>query len=125
MILIFIGLLVVILSFNFFQLAYQVNGINRLVINTPLTIIEVHTDLFNDMILSFNREEVKKDFDKYYSQIAQYTDKYKVNYAFYDYVNQICVKNTCYSVKVIIDAELLLNFKYHREMSYRITATNE
>ena len=46
MAMIFFALLVVTLSFNFFMISYQVNGINRLVYGVPVSLFETSLNLY-------------------------------------------------------------------------------
>ena len=42
-----ISFLVVTLSFNFFMMSYQVNGLNRLVMNAPISLFETAIELMD------------------------------------------------------------------------------
>ena len=42
-----ISFFVVVLSFNFFMLSYQINGINRLVLGTPIALFETAINMYN------------------------------------------------------------------------------
>ena len=42
-----ISFFVVVLSFNFFIMSYQINGINRLVMSAPLALYETAINLFD------------------------------------------------------------------------------
>ena len=46
MIAIFISFFIVVLSFNFFVISYQINGINRLVLSAPISLFETAINLF-------------------------------------------------------------------------------
>ena len=46
MVAIIISLLVVVISFNFFMMSYQINGINRLVMSVPISLYETAINVF-------------------------------------------------------------------------------
>ena len=42
-----ISFFVVVLSFNFFMMSYQINGVNRLVMSVPISLYETAINLFD------------------------------------------------------------------------------
>ena len=58
MVILFIAFLLVVLSFSFFMVSYQINGVNRLVLSAPLSLFET------SIILYDIDEEIGPVFDK-------------------------------------------------------------
>lgn len=123
MILIFIASIVAILSFNTFLVAYQINGINRAIIFTPISLIEASSSVDTDKNIPYiNQELLMNSLTHYYDcEIGRYTKDYAVYYYFYnnDKVSY-CVQNNCSFVEVEIDAQLMNSYHYHRVMYYGV-----
>ena len=59
-----ISFMVVVLSFNFFMMSYQVNGLNRLVMNAPISLFETAIELMDinkDKGPIFNKDVLERN----------------------------------------------------------------
>ena len=121
MILAYFGAVVLIFSFQFFSLNFSIQGLNRTVIYTPI-------ELFYPEIVSDNGEatiEVKAfeaQMMSYYDrEIRKYTNDYQVSFYYYNPDNEaMCIRKWCKAVEITVNANLILNYKYHRVMFYEI-----
>lgn len=125
MVILLVGLTFLILSFSSYGLAYQINGINRVIISTPISIFEasiLHDLDVDDQDVRFSKEILKDKTRKYYGfQISKYTDDYIVDFYFYNPDNEsLCVDDDCYAVEISISANLMFNYEYERTLKYEI-----
>ena len=107
MAMIFFALLVVTLSFNFFMISYQVNGINRLVYGVPVSLFE--TSLEEKLTSYFN------------ALMKRYADDYTLDFYYYNPSNHsLCVSENCSAIEVTVEANLVLNYHYEKTLFYEI-----
>ena len=127
MIIMFIALLLMVLSFGAFTLSYQINGMNRLFIYTPLSIVEKCVIVQGDNSLNFYTLKMKVELEKYYdSKIPAYTDDYVINYYFYRPLNHsYCRDNYCKALEVSVEATLNFNYKYTRTIYFEVAKMYE
>ena len=125
MIAIFISFFIVVLSFNFFVISYQINGINRLVVSAPLSLYETAIDLFEI------DEEIGPVFDKgilvdnitsYFDfHMPRYTNDYSLLFYYYNPTDHsIELSDNAKAVEVEINASLTLDYHYEKTMYYEI-----
>ena len=88
MVAIFISFFVVVLSFNFFMISYQINGINRLVLSAPLSLYETALNLFEideDVGPTFDREILEDNITSYFNyHMPRYTNDYTLSFYYYN-----------------------------------------
>ena len=122
-----LAILVIILSFGLFTLSYQVIGMNRLIIYTPITEIERFVLVEGDNKLHFYDQQVRVNLDLYYQEkIHEYTNKYEVKYYFYHKEDHsYCAYNFCDSVEIEVDATLYMSYQYHRKIYFEVRNQNE
>ena len=79
MIAMFISFFVAFLSFNFFMISYQINGINRLVMSMPLSLFETAINMFEideDIGPAFDKEILLDNLSSYFDyHFVKYTDE--------------------------------------------------
>lgn len=125
MIAIFISFLLVVLSFNFFVVSYQINGINRLVLSAPLSLFETAINLFEideDIGPVFDKTILVDNLTLYFDyQMPRYTEDYSLSFYYYNPIDHsIELSENAKAVDVIIDANLALNYHYQKTMYYEI-----
>ena len=120
-----ISFFVLVLSFNFFMLSYQINGINRLVLGTPIALFETAINMYNideDEGPYFIKEKLEDNLTSYFNySIVKYTRDYNVSFYYYDpSTGAICLDDETIAVQVTVSAELILSYTYQKTMSYEI-----
>ncbi len=125
MIAIFISFLLVVLSFNFFVVSYQINGINRLVLSAPLSLFETAINLFEideDIGPVFDKTILVDNLTSYFDyQMPRYTEDYSLSFYYYNPIDHsIELSENAKAVDVIVNANLALNYHYQKTMYYEI-----
>ena len=125
MISVFIALFIVVISFNFFMLSYQINGVNRLVISTPIALFETAINLFD-----INEEEgpyfikdiLEDNLTSYFNySIRKYTEEFIIDFYYYDpTTGAMNLNEEIKAVELIVKANLTLNYRYQKTMFYEI-----
>ena len=130
MIILLVGLAFLILSFSSYALAYQINGLNRIVLTAPISIFEsciTHdlTSLTKPTVL-FSKDLVLKKLQRYYSmELSKYTDDYSFEIYFYNKADDsMCINDECEAFEVTFDATLIYQYQYHRVQNYEVFKTN-
>lgn len=125
MIAIFISFFIVVISFNFFVISYQINGINRLVLSAPMSLFETAINLFEideDVGPIFDKDILVDNLTSYFDyHMPRYTDDYSLSFYYYNPIDHsIELSDNAKAVDVLIDANLALNYHYHKTMYYEI-----
>ena len=125
MIAIFISFFVDVLSFNFFMISYQINGINRLVLGAPLSLFETAINLFEideDIGPVFDKEILVDNITSYFDyHMPRYTNDYSLEYYYYNPVDHsIELSDNAKAVEVKVSANLVLSYHYEKTMYYEI-----
>ena len=120
-----ISFLVVVLSFNFFMMSYQVNGLNRLVMNAPISLFETAIELMNINEESgpiFNKETLKGNLTSYFDfSLPKYTEDYEVSFYYYNPSDHsVCIDENAKAVEVSISASFIFAYQYQKTMFYEI-----
>ena len=120
-----ISFLVVVLSFNFFMMSYQVNGVNRLVMNAPIALFETSLELLdinesNGPI--FNKTVLENNLTSYFDySLPHYTDDYEVSFYYYNLSDHsVCLDDKCRAVEVKVSAAFIFNYHYEKIMFYEV-----
>lgn len=126
MVCIFISLFVVVISFNFFAISYQINGINRLFLTTPISLVESSITLLSndeEPNLYFDQEKLINKLDNYYNKrLEKYKiTNYTIDYYFYDpLIDSYCFTDKCNSIVISFQGHLTFNYKLERQFYYSI-----
>ena len=120
-----ISFLVVTLSFNFFMMSYQVNGLNRLVMNAPISLFETAIELMDineDNGPVFNKETLENNLTSYFDfSLPHYTDEYEVNFYYYNPSDHsVCIDEKAKAVEVSVSASFIFAYQYQKTMFYEI-----
>ena len=125
MVMMFIAFTVVVLSFNFFVVSYQINGINRLVIYAPLSIFETALDFYDlkeDEKPTFDKQALLDNLTSYFDyHMPRYTSDYHFT-TYYYRIDTLALDLTDHpsAVEVLVNATVALNITYHGSMQYEI-----
>ena len=120
-----ISFFVVVLSFNFFMMSYQINGINRLVMSAPLSLYETAINLFDideEIGPTFDKEILEDNITSYFSfHMPRYTSNYDLE--FYYYIpsdHSMDMSDDAKAVEVTVETSLILFYHYQKTMYYEI-----
>ena len=125
MIAMLISFFVVVISFNFFMISYQINGINRLVLSAPISLYETAINLFDideDIGPTFDKEILEDNITSYFDyHMPRYTEDYLVSFYYYNPDDgSIELSENIKAVEVFIEASLAINYRYEKTMYYEI-----
>ena len=120
-----ISFFVVVLSFNFFMMSYQINGINRLVVSVPISLYETAINMFeidDETGPYFDKETLEDNITSYF---AFHMDRYSSDYDldFYYYVlsdHSMDMSDEPKAVEVTLDTTIILSYHYQKTMYYEI-----
>ena len=125
MIAMFISFFVAFLSFNFFMISYQINGINRLVMSAPLSLFEtalVLIDIDENNGPYFDKVILEDNLTSYFDfHVPRYTSDYDVSFYYYNSEDHsLDMDDEARAVEVTINANLVLSKHYEKTMFYEI-----
>ena len=120
-----ISFFVVFLSFNFFIVSYQINGINRLVVGAPLSLFEtavVLLDIDDELGPHFDKEILEDNLTSFFDyHLPRYTNEYSVSFYYYNTNDHsLDMSDEPQAVEATISAELVLSKHYQKTMFYEI-----
>ncbi len=120
-----ISFFVVFLSFNFFMVSYQINGINRLVVGAPLSLFEtavVLLDIDDELGPHFDKEILEDNLTSFFDyHLPRYTNEYSVSFYYYKASDHsLDMSDEPQAVEATISAELVLSKHYQKTMFYEI-----
>lgn len=120
-----ISFFVAILSFNFFMMSYQINGINRLVYGAPMSLFETAINLYDvDEVIGpcFDKPTLVDNISSYFAyHMPRYTNEYSLSYYFYNIADHsLNMSENVQAVEVTINASIVLAYQYTRTMYYEI-----
>ena len=118
-----------IFSFQLFFASYRLNGVNRVLVNLPLTLIQnsvVISEYGDTHTIYFNKDSLQENVDLYLlNNLKKYTSSYECEYLFLESNGQnICIGDRCQGVKISIDASIVFDYHYHKSMIYKIGESN-
>ena len=120
----FISLVVVTLSFNFFMVSYQINGINRLVRGMPLALFETAIVLYEieESGPFFDKEILEDNLTSFFDyHLPRYTDQYNISFYYYNIEDHsLNMSDEPKAVEVTIASDLVLSKHYQKAMYYEI-----
>ena len=125
MIAMLISFVVVFLSFNFFMMSYQVNGINRLVTGAPLSLFETAIVLFEideENGPYFDKELLEDNLTSFFDyHLPRYTNQFSLSFYYYNMSNHsLDMSDEPQAVEVTVAADLVLSKNYQKTMYYEI-----
>lgn len=125
MIAVFISFFVVVLSFNFFMISHQINGINRLVMSAPLSLFETAINLFEideDNGPTFDKYILEDNITSYFDyHMPTYTSDYELSFYYYDPIDHsLDMDDEPVAVEILVTANLALSYTYNKTMYYEI-----
>ena len=120
-----ISFFVVVLSFNFFMMSYQINGINRIVMSAPISLYETAINMFDideEEGPSFDKEILEDNITSYFDfHMARYTSDYDLDFYYYLPVDHsIDMSDDPKAVEVTLEAITVLFYHYQKTMYYEI-----
>ena len=125
MVAVIISLLVVVLSFNFFMMSYQINGINRLVMSAPISLYETAINVFDideETGPYFDKEILEENITSYFTfHMPRYTDDYELDFYYYNPSDHsLDMNDEVKAVEVTLEANIVLHYRYQKTMYYEI-----
>ena len=125
MVTIIISLLVVVISFNFFMMSYQINGINRLVMSVPISLYETAINVFEideEIGPCFNKQILEENITYYFTfHMPRYTEDYELDFYYYNPIDHsLDMNDEVKAVEVTINANIILYYHYQKTMYYEV-----
>ena len=125
MIAMIISFFVVFLSFNFFMMSFQMNGINRIVTSAPLSLFETAINMYDideENGPFFDKDFLEENLTSYFDfHLPRYTDQYSISFYYYNVEDHsLDMDDECRAVEVSIDTDLVLSKHYQKTMFYEI-----
>jgi len=125
MVTIIISFLVVVLSFNFFMMSYQINGINRLVMSAPMSLYETAINVFEideETGPYFDKQILEENITYYFTfHMPRYTEDYQLDFYYYNPIDHsLDMNDEVKAVEVTINANIILYYHYQKTMYYEI-----
>jgi len=125
MIAVFISFFVIVLSFNFFMISHQINGINRLVLSAPISLFETSINLFEIDTYNgptFDKEILEDNITSYFDyHMPRYTNDYDLSFYYYKPEDHsLDMSDEPKAVEILITANLVLSYTYNKTMFYEI-----
>lgn len=120
-----ISFFVVVLSFNFFMMSYQINGVNRLVMSVPISLYETAINLFDvdeEYGPTFDKEILEENITSYFAfHMPRYTSDYELDFYYYLPIDHsMDMSDEAKAVEVTLEATLILFYHYQKTMYYEI-----
>lgn len=125
MILTFFIVILTVFLFSSFTLTYRLQSINRVVLNTPISLFEKSIPLINypeENNLYFDKEALRENLKSYYDENLEKTFKnYTMELYFYNQEDEsICVNDKCNAVRVTVKGRFFYMVDVNREIKYEI-----
>lgn len=120
-----IALLVMVMSFQCFTITYRLNGINRTLMEIPLSIFEVAVPLAqenDEIVIYFDQEYLINELTYYFdNKLPFYTSNYDLNYYFSNTgETSMCIEGNCSAIEISLDAEVVFFTRYQKTARYEI-----
>lgn len=120
-----ISFFVILLSFNFFTMSYQINGINRLVYGAPMSLFETAIDFFNvdeENGPYFDKPTLMDNVSTYFAfHMPRYNENYSLAFYYYKIEDHsLDMTNKAKAVEVTLSTSLILSYQYSKTMYYEI-----
>ena len=122
MIIIFMAITLLLVSYSLFTFSFAVHGINRLVVNAPKAIFEYAVVINEIEEPFFDQTEIEKRYISYIDDhIYQYVNSYEIKFRFYDPSTSGICEEKCEGVEVKIASNIAFSYVYSRVMFYEIS----
>ncbi len=121
MIIMFFALIIGVLSLNFFVLNFEIQGLNRTIIDTPMEML--YTAIIPDPNTpKFNTRSFELKVISYYNkELSKYVDNYDASFYYYNLENHgYCDSRGCPAVEITVTSSLSFNYQYRRVMFYEL-----
>ena len=120
-----ISFFVVYLCFSFFMVSYQINGVNRLVTSTPLSLFETAIVLYNideENGPYFDKEILEDNLTSFFDyHLPRYTNQYDLSFYYYNIEDHsLNMSNEPKAVEVTVETEIVLSKHFQKTMFYEI-----
>lgn len=114
-----------IMSIQFFFVSYRLTGINRVMMNIPISIFESSIPLVQDRdepIMYFNKTTLNKELTSYFDKsLKKYVDDYTVVYFYYNSdTNHSCLTSYCDAIAVQVQTKVTPLMKYRKTVKFYI-----
>ena len=122
MILTFLSVFFIICCFQFFDLNWTIQGLNRAIISTPIELM--YRDVYPDgETPTFTTDTIVEHLNDYYDEtLKKYVKEYEANYYFYNKEDEsMCVEKYCSGVEITVTSTLNLRYQYRRVMFYELS----
>ena len=125
MIAMLVAFFIAFLSFNFFMVSYQVNGINRLVTGMPIALYETAINMFDineETGPCFDKITLEDNLTSYFDfHMPRYVDGYDISFYYYNIADHsFDLDDECQAVEVTIETTLIMFKHYQKTMFYEI-----
>lgn len=129
MIFIGIALMVMVMSVQCFTLTYRINGINRTLLETPISLFETSIPVIQDegeFKAYFDKSELKKQLTYYYDiSLTKYVTDYQISYLYSKAGTHIyCLASKCDAIEIKIKAKIIYFTNYTKSMRFEIRRVN-
>lgn len=117
-----ISAIIGLISLQYFGLNYQIQGLNRAVITTPIELMYKSVLVYGEQPM-FEKTDFEDIVLDYYSAILpKYSISYHIGFYYYNTIDDsMCLTNECDGVEITIDCKLNINYQYHRVMFYEMS----
>lgn len=117
-----ISTIIGLISLQYYGLNYQIQGLNRSIISTPIELMYKSVLVYGETPM-FEKEDFEEIVLSYYSSILpRYSNSYHVGFYYYNSIdNSMCLSSECDGVEITIDCKLNISYQYHRVMFYEMS----
>lgn len=125
MLILLVGLAFLIVAFSSYAFAYQINGINRVIELTPISLFEASV-LYDvnseEPNLIFDKNIIKERLRNYYShELRKFSIEYECEIYFFNKIDEsMCIEEECDAVEITFNATLIYNYQYKRILTYEV-----
>ena len=125
MIAVIIAFCILILSFSFFTVSYQIIGVNRLVLGAPISLFETAINMYGIDETEgpyFDKETLVHNITYYFDyHMPRYTKDYTLDFYYYNIEDHsLDMSKKVKAVEVGVNANLTLSYHYQKTMYYEI-----
>lgn len=119
------SLTLAVLSLQFFSTSYCLIGLNRVMMNIPISIFETSIPLVqnvDDPIIYYNQEVLEDKLTHYFEKsVTKYCDRYFLSYYYYNQDNHaFCLSEQCDAVEITLFAKVMGITEYTKSVRFYI-----
>ena len=117
-----ISVIIGVISLQYYGLNYQIQGLNRSIISTPIELMYKSVLVYGEQPM-FEKSDFEDIVLSYYSAIIpRYSNDYNISFYYYNSIDySMCLTNECDGVEITIDCKLNMTYQYHRVMFYEMS----